>query len=291
MEFKLKTFDIPIEVSRIAYVHYFEFTGQYRTVDDFHNFCELLYVDNGAITVRASEYAGILESGQMIIHRPNEIHSLECIDGAAPNVIIIGFECNAAELEQFSSKPFLLGSDHKRMLADVMKEGMNVYSPPFDLPNTRDMKKRTDFQFGADQMLKIRLEMLLISLVRDGIIQKTMLSGDGTAESKMSEIRNYIDEHYREKIQLDNLCFLFGTNKTTLCQSFKRLYGTTVLDYINGLRIKEAKRLLRERELSITQISERLGFSSIHYFCRLFKKTTGQAPKEYIKTVKAKLEL
>ncbi len=291
MEFKLKTFDTPLEVSRIAYIHYFEFTEQYRTVDDFHNFCELLYVDNGAITVRAAEYSGVLESGQMVIHRPNEVHSLECINDTAPNVIIIGFECDADELQRFSKKPFTLGTEHKRMLAEVMKEGMNVYAPPYDLPNTRDMKKRTDFQFGADQMLKIRLEMLLIAIVRDGIIQKNMSVSEGTAEGKMTDIKNYLDEHYREKIQLDSLCFLFGTNKTTLCQSFKRMYGTTVLDYINGLRIKEAKRLLRDKELSITQISEKLGFSSIHYFCRFFKKTMGQAPKEYIKTVKAKLDM
>lgn len=291
MEFKLKTFETPVDVSGIAYIHYFEFTGQYRTKDGFHNFCELLYVDNGVVKVHSAGYSGVVNNGQIIIHRPNEVHSLECINDAAPNVIIIGFKCEAEELEPFSKQPLILSTEQQRMLAEIMKEGMNVYAPPFDLPNTTDMKKRTDFQFGADQMLKIRLEMLLISLVRDGIIQKSMLKGDGTADGKMSEIRNYLDEHYREKIQLDNLCFLFGTNKTTLCQSFKRIYQTTVLEYINGLRIKEAKRLLRECELSITQISEKLGFSSIHYFCRLFKKVTGQTPKEYIKTVKAKLEI
>ncbi len=284
MEFKLKTFETPIEVSRIAYIHYFEFTGQYRTVDDFHNFCELLYVDNGAINVHASKYYGILESGQMIIHRPNEVHSLECINDAVPNVIIIGFECNAAELEQFSHKPVALGTEHKRMLAEVMKEGMGIYAPPYDTIGRNEIRKFSDIQFGAEQMLKNRLELLLIAMVRDGIAQKN--SNEGTAESKIAEIRGYIDEHYKEKIQLDRLCFLLGTNKTTLCQCFKRLYGTTVLDYINGLRIKETKRLLCEKELSITRISERLGFNSIHYFCRLFKKETGKPPTEYIKAVK-----
>ncbi len=290
MEFSLKTFKIQLTVSRIANIHYFEFLRKYQTHDDFHNFCELLYVDNGSVMVHGENYTGLVSNNQLIIHRPNEVHSLICADDVAPNVIIIGFECLCDAIAPFANSPITLSSEHKRMLAEIMKEGMNTYEPPYDTI-THDMKKRKNPIFGSDQMLKLRMEMFLISLVRDFDTQSNTLKWESEEENKVSIVHKYIMEHYMEKIQLEHLCFLFGTNKTTLCRNFKHIYGKSVTEYINMLKEKEAKRLLRENELSITEISDKLGFNSIHYFCRFFKKATGQKPKEYIKSIKSKLNI
>lgn len=283
MTFNLKTENL-ITVTEVTHIHYCELAGQYRMAGRLGAYRELLYVESGEIQVKSKEYFGTLKGGQLMVYRSDEEYTIGNADDAA-DIVVIRFECDDGELDFFSKNVHSLSPEHKRMLAEVMKEGMSVYAPPYDALGSGEMKKRSDIQFGAEQMLKLRLELMLIAMLRDSVTQNG--SKDGTAESKMMEICGYIDEHYREKIQLDNLCFLFGTNKTTLCQSFKRLYGTTVLDYINGLRIQEAKRLLCEKQMSVTRISEQLGFSSIHYFCRLFKKETGQSPKEYIKTVKS----
>ncbi len=284
MEFKLQEFDTPLLITRIANVHYFEFTSEYQTIDDSHDFCELLYVDKGSICVYADNYSGILSNNQFIIHKANEIHSLKCNENIFPHVIIIGFECNSEELNIFSKAPVTLPAAHRKMLADVMKEGMNVFAPPYDIPNTLEMKKRKEYPFASEQMLKLNLEAFLISLIRE----REHLTTDSEAEIQqnkpLSEICKYISEHYTEKILLDNICFLFGTNKTTLCQNFKEEYGITILSYIDQLKIKDAKKLLRTQKLSITQIAEKLGFSSIHYFCRYFKKHTGISPSEYVQS-------
>lgn len=281
MEFKLQEFATPLVITRIANVHYFEFTSEYQTIDDSHNFCELLYVDKGSICVYADNYSGILSNNQLIIHKANEIHSLKCNENIFPHVIIIGFECQSEELNIFSKTPVTLPATHRKMLADVMKEGMNVFAPPYDIPNTLEMKKRKKYPFASEQMLKLNLEAFLISLIRDS----KHLQSDSELEiphnKLLSDICKYISEHYTEKILLDNICFLFGTNKTTLCQTFKEEYGITILGYIDQLKIKDAKKLLLAQKLSITQISEKLGFSSIHYFCRHFKKHTGMSPSEY----------
>jgi len=291
MNYTLKSFITPVIIPRIANLHYFEFTNQYHTVDDSHDFCELLYVDRGALTVSAENYSGVVANNQLIIHRPNEMHSLCCNENVAPNVIIIGFECDCEELEAFSKAPVTLSSEQKKMLADVMKEGMSVYTPPFDLPNVTDMKKREEFPFGADQLIKLRLEAFLISLIRGNKQLNATSKSEVHEQSRLEAIHQYITENYTEKILLDNICFIFGTNKTTLCHDFKSEYKTTVLNYINSLKIREAKALLRENKLSVTEISEKLGFNSIHYFSRLFKKTTGHSPKEYIKSIRAKFDL
>ena len=292
MDFKLQKCKIQMNVSRIANIHYFEFTNEYHTEIDAHNFCELIYVDKGTLSVKADNFCGDLSVNQLIIHRPNEVHSLSTSDAVAPNVIIIGFECESDTLIPFSKSPITLSTEHTKALARIMAEGMSIYEPPYDIPNTTYMKKRRDFPFGADQMIKIGLESFLITLVRDFCQKESTkeITHDSTL-GNIQAIYQYITENYNTKITLDNLCFLFGTNKTTLCKSFRQEYGTTILNYINSLKVREAKSLLRKNQLSATQIAESLGYESIHYFCRQFKKSTGQTPTEYAKSIKSKLNI
>ncbi len=290
MEFKLKEFKTDISVTRMANLHYFEFIKEYRSFKDNHPFRELIYVDSGVIKVEAEGFSGDLCSKQLIIHKNNEIHSLSCYEKDVPNVIIIGFECLSSELDRFSEKPSTLSPEQIKMLTEVIKEGRSVFLPPYDIPNITDMKKREDIPFGADQMLKLKFEMFLIELIRS-TESKHLHTINKQADSKIAEIYAYIINNYNEKITLNDLSFLFNTNKTTICNSFKETYDDTIINFINKLRIKNAKKLMREENLNLTQVASNVGFSSIHYFSKLFKSYENMSPSEYLNTIKAKLEM
>lgn len=290
MKFKLKRFEKALEVSKIANIHYFEFTRQYYTFKDKHEFRELLYVDSGFIMVESESYSGIVNESQLIIHRADETHSLTCPENDASNVIIIGFECPATELDMFSECPVTLNDVQKKLLTEIIREGRSVFLPPYDVPNQKDMKKRRDYPFGADQMIKIKMENLLIELVRGMRSVEEEQQGD-ISDEKIQEILRYLNDNYKEKIRLSELCFLFGTNKTTLCNRFRSFSGETVISYINKLRIKKAKKLMRSGNYNLTEISAIVGFSSVHYFSRIFKQYENQSPTSYIKTIKSRLML
>ncbi len=290
MDYKLKKFKSDINVSRIANIHYFEFLKEYHTFEERHPFRELVYVDSGKVKVNAENFSGTLSNKQFIIHQSNELHSLSCNEKEAPNVIIIDFVCDCSKLDVFSKQSHTLSNEHIKILTDVIKEGRSVFLPPYDVPNLTDMKKRKEFPFGADQMIKLKLETLLIELVRS--TKETERDAEiVVTNTKISEIYDYLNKNFREPISLDELCFLYGTNKTTLCSMFKKSYGDTVINYINSLKMKEAKRLLREGTYNLTEIASILGFSSIHYFSRLFKLSEGISPSNYIKTIKSRLEV
>ena len=161
--------------------------------------------------------------------------------------------------------------------------------PPYDQP-TKNMQKRPSFPFGADQIIKLILELFLITLAQSEPNTDNQ-HAPNNCSSKIAEIHEYLVANYRNSPNLDELCFLFNTNKTTLCSGFKETYGTTVIDFVNFLKVKDAKKLLREGKNNVTQISDILGFSSIHYFSRVFKKYINLSPGEYIKSIKSKLEL
>ena len=290
MEFKLKPFINEIDVTRIANIHYFEFTKNYHTFKDKHAFHELIYVDSGFIISESENYTGPIKEGQLLIHKANETHSLTCPDDEVSNVIIIGFECISQNLDIFSFKPIILSILQKKLLTEIIKEGRSVFLPPYDVPNQKDMKKRKSYPFGADQMIKLKLENLLIELIRSNQDCYENNTNE-VCDDKMQEIRNYLNENFRNNITLDELCFLFATNKTSLCNNFRALTGETIISYINKLKIKESKKLLRSGNYNLTQIASIVGFSSIHYFSRTFKQYENKTPSKYIKTIKSRLML
>lgn len=287
MEYYLKTFQIDIEVTKIANIHYFEFSDNFHTKVGSHPFNELIYVDNGTIDVSSVGYTGKINEGQLILHEANEVHSLNCPPNTPPNVIIIGFECNSPALHSLTQKPINLSPALQKLLAEIIKEGRNVFMPPYDMPYVRDMKKRKTFPLGADQMIKILLESFLIKLYRQTEAKENEPNDVQDIPTFVNEIKRYIDENCTEKITLSELCLLFGTNKTTLCNNFKSHVGMTVINYVNTQKIRYAKRKIREGK-SLTEIANELNLSSIHYFTRLFEKHERLSPSEYARSVKSK---
>ena len=160
MEFILKPFQTEIEIKRLANIHYFEFTPSYHTTGDSHPFCELLYVDSGSVQIVSENYTGVLEQNEMIIHGANQKHALACRETEAPNVIIIGFECESTAIERLTFSPLKLPNDLQKMLAEIIKEARAVYAPPYNVPNLKDMKKREEYAFGADQLIRDYLQIL-----------------------------------------------------------------------------------------------------------------------------------
>jgi YesN/AraC family two-component response regulator len=98
-----------------------------------------------------------------------------------------------------------------------------------------------------------------------------------------NEIVAYIDDNYKERITIDELAFIFRTNRSTLCKVFKSSTGKTITEYVNNKKFNAAKRRIEKTNKTFTEIAEELNFESIHYFTRFFKKYAGCSPREYKK--------
>jgi AraC-like DNA-binding protein len=79
--------------------------------------------------------------------------------------------------------------------------------------------------------------------------------------------------------------------KTHLKTMFKNAAGMGVMEYFNRLKMEEAKRMIREGKHNFTEISQLLGFSSIYYFSRFFKKHSNMTPTEYGFSIKARASI
>ena len=93
----------------------------------------------------------------------------------------------------------------------------------------------------------------------------------------------YINEHITENLSIEEICSHVFISKYHFCREFKRQIGLSVMKYILYSRLSLSQELMRDTDLSISEIAYRAGFSSTNYFCNVFKKENGITPKEFRK--------
>ncbi len=100
-------------------------------------------------------------------------------------------------------------------------------------------------------------------------------------EQLVFKVQQYIRQHLTENINVQELAGKFHCSTSHLMHSFKRKTGKTVIEYVTGERMEKAKNLLRKSNVYVNAVARLSGYEDYSYFSRVFKKETGQTPKEY----------
>lgn len=101
------------------------------------------------------------------------------------------------------------------------------------------------------------------------------------ADHAMNIARAYMEQYYKNDLTLQELSKLCGYSPSHFSRCFKEHYGVNFVQYLTQIRIEKAKTLLAETELTIAEITEKIGFQSASYFSNTFKKITGLAPNQF----------
>ena len=97
------------------------------------------------------------------------------------------------------------------------------------------------------------------------------------------KITRYIEENYTSQISLQTLATQFSLSKQYIMRLFREQFGMTVTHYINEVKLRKSLELLTFHSLSVSEVAYAVGFSSLYYFDRIFKKTYALTPSEYQK--------
>lgn len=109
-----------------------------------------------------------------------------------------------------------------------------------------------------------------------------------TYSALIQECLDYIDFHYGTELSLAFLAQMCSVSESYLSSLFKKETGTTITDYINSTRIRQALILLNTSSLPIGEVASRCGFLDSNYFSRIFKKQLGLSPREYRDSIRKK---
>ena len=281
-----------ISVSRIVTVLYMEYTPDFVFPGEAHDFWEFAYIDKGSMIFTADGREFLIQGGELVFHKPNEFHRLEARGLSAPNISVVSFVCTSRAMKYFEDKIFRLSAEERRLLSAVLREGLSAFEPLTARPPVMGMRERTDAPFGARQMTFNLLEQFLLTLSRrtgHGIRRESRSMGPMEEEDYPEEVRQilaFMDDHLEEKLSVRDFAAAFSMSESALKKKFSACVRRGIIDIFNDRKLRRAKQLIRENELNFTEIAELLGFSSVHYFSRLFRQRTGMSPSEYRVSVK-----
>ena len=276
-----------IHIRKIITIFYMELSKDFHYDGEQHNFWEMVYIDKGEMLCTADKHQFTLKSGEVTFHKPNEYHNLSGDGKNAPNVSILTFECDSVAMKHFEGKIWRLSAEEKRLLSMLMSEGLSCFC--LEDPSNPLLQKLCilpDAPFGSFQMIRNLLEIFLISLYRhrESVTKKSRQSVhiDGVdVNFEIRELLDVLNANIYGKLTIEEIARKVGKSESTVKTLFSRFQPGGIMRYYNNLKIREAKRLIRENRHTFAQIAELLCFDSPQYFSKYFKKLTHMTPKEY----------
>lgn len=274
------------EIKGLNSIYYFEFGKNHTHTLEKHNFWEMVYVDSGSIFAFSEGERFELNQGQAIFHEPYESHAHISNPQSHNNMVVLCFTCDSEAMNFFRKKIFTFDKTSKTILQLFMNEAKNALGT---IPYEYNNKNNLDFsnaKFGSTQLLMCYLVELLINISRtnnnfENNVSFKQVSRSMTHNSIGQLIEEYLKNNVYSNLTMEDICSVFMIGKSQLSHIYKTNFGTSIMESYNRMIITEAKKLLREEELSISQISDKLNFSSIHCFSRAFKKIVGVSPTDY----------
>ena len=284
-----------IDIESLTSFFYFEFDDTFVDQFESHEPWELVYVDRGECYVVTDEKRILLSQGEMYFHKPFERHKLEMAKGAYPNVLIITFSTASRAMRYFEDQHIRVGLSTKQHIAAILHEAANTYERPFyPSPDAtfRNVvpERRGEGLWGGEQSILIRLELMLIELVRreryyEGS-PRMFHSKEIVTDEFCLKIIGYMEGRLYERMSMDELCRALSFSRSYISKRFSAVCGYSVMEYFTMMKLQEAKRLIRESDRNFQEVSDLLNFANSHYFSTMFKKYVGMTPTQYKKSCK-----
>lgn len=241
--------------------------GDWHSIPHAHHYAELFYIVGGDGQFRIEDKLYPVKANQLVIVNPNVIHTEVSYEAHPLEYIVLGIEGLELSMDPVHNSRYRIldyqsGGDVLTCLRHILKETQAA------LP-------------GYETICQAYMEILILRLMRSTSFAVT--SASPLASHQCAAIRHYIDTHYKESLSLDILAKEAHINKFYLAHAFKEEYGMSPISYMISRRIKESRYLLRETDMSISQIARVLGFSSASYFSQSFRRSEGISPIDYRK--------
>jgi AraC-like DNA-binding protein len=142
------------------------------------------------------------------------------------------------------------------------------------------MSEYEESSFGKEKLLHSLSIIITHELIRS-ILNLEAVKDIVIKKDEIQITINYMNQNFREKITIESLSKLANMSESNFNRIFKKETGISPIDYLINVRIKKAKKFLREKTNTITEISMNCGFYSISHFSSCFMKQFGMSPSDY----------
>ena len=244
-----------------------KYGGDWHSVPHTHNHTELFYIISGKGRFLIGDETFAVGVNDLVIINPQVPHTEASFNAEPLEYIVLGID--GVELATGEN------SNGQYCILDYI-ESVDISSCLRNILREIEMKHA-----GYEDICQAYTEILIIRLMRNTALSVPTEPHIASGNRQCAVIKRYIDLHFKEPLTLDQLSEEAHMNKFYLSHAFKQEYGISPINYLISRRIDESKYLLAETDLSMSQIAQLLGFSSLSYFSQVFRKTHGSSPMEY----------
>jgi AraC-like DNA-binding protein len=146
---------------------------------------------------------------------------------------------------------------------------------------SRTAEEATNKKKSWDSMIKSMVIHVLVEIIRH-IEEKGF--GYSTSQQHVSMVdlaKGYIHSHFAQHLTLDEISSAAFLSPNYFSSLFAQATGSTVFDYVNKVRLEEARRLLQETRLPVQEVAKQSGFQTASHFTRTFRQQTGLSPRDF----------
>ena len=239
----------------------------------FHDDMEFMLIQSGEVTVSIGTEKYRFHSNEILYISPRTVHQAV---SDTPDASLSGFVFHPSLIKSYLSEDdsailFACGNNM------IFTESNSFYE------ELSKILKRTISIFH-DKPSTYRLDMTAHILLLLSLLSRSAGVPDFKKSNRFRRIKpaiEYIEQNYNRQICVSDLSRLINVCDDHFIRMFKAATSRTPAAYITEVRLHEALRLLSLHQYSISEISDRTGFSSIQYFSRIFKEHMGLSPSEY----------
>jgi two-component system, response regulator YesN len=237
----------------------------------------------------ALQYKFVLDEDKFVTYDSMQAHSVhyQPIDDAIYRQLMEQIEERNVEGIMNGAAALFQSFRDKRYVSEAVKSAIGsivsgvialIHSMEGDERGMATLERIVSWQdqnVSPAELKRLLTEFLLESADLIAKLRKECVKGG------IQKIKAYIEAHYHENISLKSIAAVFYMNPVYLGQLFKKTYGVYFNEFVLQLRIAEAKKLLRQTDLRIYEIAEKIGFSNADYFVTQFEKLEKLTPSEY----------
>ena len=246
--------------------------GDWHSVPHTHNHMELFFIVGGKGQFLIEDQLHPVDVNNLVIINPNVVHTEVSLNAQPLEYIVLGIEgIQLADSDQSDGQFNILDHYESVEISGCLR---NIL---------REMEQKNT---GYEDVCQAYMEILIIRLMRSMALAVPAEAQTVSANRQCAAVRRYIDLHFKEALTLEHLAEEGHMNKFYLSHAFKQEYGISPINYMISKRVEESKYLLAETDLSMSQIAQLLGFSSLSYFSQVFRRTQSVSPKEYRQSLK-----
>ena len=285
MEYLKTDLPVGVTVSSVVSVHHMILNGQ-TGAGEAHDFPELLYVEKGPHSLCLDGKYIPMEEGQLILYAPGAYHGPA--DPSTATLSIVSFETDPRLLEDLYNRPVPTTIQQRTLLSRIITLGLEIFQRRNPTPGQNAWLPRTDVGVLEFQQMKNLLELLLIDLISETNAcpqGTTATNRDNFLWEQYELVTEYMRQNIDRVLTMQQICDGCGLSASALKRICHTCCGQSPMSYFTNLKLRRAKALIRETTLNFSQIAEKLGFSSVHYFSRLFREKTGMTLTDYAKSM------